>query len=813
MSTLIQDTRYGLRMLAKSPGFTAVAVITLALGIGATTAIFSVVNGVLLSPLPYSKPGRVMILSESSRDFPQMSVSYPNFLDWQRQQRSFSSLAIYRQDSFNLSNRSGAEVVSIRMVSSGFFKALGLPPSLGRAFTPADDHLGAAPTAVLSYSFWQKHFGGKPDVIGKMITMDDQSYQVIGVLPKNFWFFDAQDVYTPIGIYNLLWTNHRDSHPGTRVVGRLRNGVSVGGAQADMTDIARRLAHEYPKADADHGIVVNPALGYLVRNVRSTLYLLLGAVCFVLLIACANVANLLLGRGAAREREMAVRAALGARRARVVRQLLTESILLALCGGGLGVFLAESGTRLLMAYVPGDLPRSQQVAVDVRVLFFVAAVSILTGIIFGLAPALRSATPNLNQGLKEGARGSTGGRHRLQRGLVIAETGLALVLLVGAGLTLQTILRVSHANPGFTTRGALIFDVSLPAARYTIAANNRAFYRELLDRLRALPGVRAAGMTADMPMRGDSENDFYIKERPKPQPQNMPMAMFYLSSPGYLRAMGIRLLRGRFFTDQDNINSQPVVAIDDAMARHLFPHQDPIGQHIVFPFKGADQPREIVGIVHHISHWGPGQGRDWKIQDALYMPPAQIPDIFYKSAGVFNGTLVVRTSSAPQGMIAGVKRAVHSIDPGVAVYDTQTMSELVGSTLAAQRFTSLLMAIFAALALALAVIGIYGVLSYSVAQRTHEIGIRMALGAGRRDVLSWVIRQGMTLAGLGVLAGIVAAVALTRFMNSFLYGVSATDPATFIAVPLVLLIAALLATYIPARRATKVDPIVALRYE
>jgi putative ABC transport system permease protein len=813
VGTLIQDFRYGLRMLLKHRGLTTVAVITLALGIGATTAIFSVVNGVLLSPLPYPRPNQVMVLSETSRDFSEMSVSYPNFLDWQQQNHSFTSMAAYRGESFNLSVPSGAEAISVLMVAADFFKTLGVSPALGRGFLASDDHLGAAPTAIVSYAFWQRHFGGKPDVIGKPLTMNDQTYTVIGVLSKDFWFFDRQDVYVPIGIYDRLWTHSRDEHPGMRVVGRLKPAVMPGEAQADMTNIARRLAQEYPKSNAGNGIAVIPARRYIVRDVRSTLYLLLGAVCFVLLIACVNVANLLMSRSAAREKEMAIRAALGAGWRRVMRQLLTESVLLALFGGALGIFLAFAGTKLLLAYVPGNLPRSQNVGLDLRVLLFVAGVSVVTGIIFGFAPALRSAKPDLNATLKEGARGSSGRRHRLQNGLVVAELGLALVLLASAGLTIETIFRLSHVNTGFETRGSLIFSVSLPAARYSIGANNRAFYKNLLDKLSALPGVRAAGLTADMPMRSDSEVEFYIEERPKPEPQNMPSAMFYVTSPGYLSAMGISLLRGRFFTDHDNLSGQPVVAIDDAMARTLFPHEDPLGQHIIIPFPGVDAPREIVGIVHHIKHWGPGQDSSWKINDAFYMPAAQIPDQFYRSIGVFNATIVARTSSAPLSVLASVKRIVHSIDPDVAVDDVQTMDALVRSSIAAQRFTMMLMVTFGVLALVLAAIGIYGVISYSVSRRTHEIGIRVALGAQRRDVLLWVIGQGMTLALLGVAGGVIAAAFATRLLARLLYGVKPTDPATFIAVSLILAAVALLACYIPARRATEVDPMTALRFE
>jgi predicted permease len=801
-------------MMGKSPGFTVVAIITLALGIGATTAIFSVVNGVLLRPLPFPNPGGLTILYENSPKFDEMSVSYLNFLDWQRQQRSFSSLAIYRGDSFNLSGPSGAEVVSARMISDGFFKILGVSPFLGREFTSQDNHLGAAPAAILDYSFWQRRYGGNPDIVGKSITMDDQNYNVIGVLPKNFWFFGRHDVYVPIGIYDRIWAKDRGERWGSRVVGRLEPRVSGGQAQADMTDIARRLARQYPKDDAGQGITVMPLAHYLVKDVQATLYLLLGAVCLVLLIACVNVANLLLGRSAAREKEMAIRAAMGARRGRVIRQLLTESVLLALFGGGLGILLAVWGTHGILSYVPGELPRSQNVGLDLGVLIFVVAVSVITGLLFGLAPAFRSAQTDLVGSLQEGSRGSTRRRHGLQNGLVVAEVGLALVLLIGAGLTLRTILHLNHVKTGFDTSSALVFDVSLPPARYASGPTNRAFYKELTDRLSDLPGVNAVGTNQDMPITGsDSEYGFYVAGRPKPQPQNIPMAMMYMTSPGYIRAMGISLLRGRFFADQDTLRSQRVVVIDDALARKFFPRRDPISQQIVVPFPGFEVPWTIVGVVHHIKHFGPAGPKNWKVNQALYLPMAQMPDQLYTMVGVMNLTLVVRTSVDPQSMTASIKNVVHSIDSGVAVNDVHTMNELERTSLTAQHFTALLLGIFAGLALVLAAIGIYGVISYLVAQRTHEIGIRIALGAQQRQVLLWVIRQGMTLALGGLAAGIFAAVFATQLMASTLYGVSATDALTFIVVSLILAAVALLACYVPARRATKVDPMVALRHE
>ncbi|MGH9470575.1 MAG: ABC transporter permease, partial [Terriglobia bacterium] len=722
----------------------------------------------------------------------------------------------YRWEGFNLSVRSGAEAVSAVMVSADFFTVLGVPPMLGRGFSAGDNHLGAAPTVVLSYKFWQKLFGGKSSVIGKSINMGDQNYDIIGVLPKNFWFFGQShnDVFVPIGIYDRLWTHNRDVTTALWAVGRLKPGITPGQAQADMTAVVERLAEQYPKDDAGYGIKMSPVLAWSVRDSRGTLWLLLGAVCFVLLIACVNVANLLLSRAASRQREIAIRAALGASARRVVRQLLTESVLLGLLAGGVGVLLAWTGTRLLLAEVPGNLPRSQNVGLDLRVLLFAVAVSVITGIFFGLAPSLRSARPDLQDALKEGSRGSTGGQHRLQRGLVIAEVGLALVLLIGAGLTLKSIWYLGSVNIGFNPNHALSFEVSLPPARYQDANSNRTFYKELLAKLRALPGVKAAGATDFMPLSGnDNEWPFYVEGRPKPRMQNMPETMFYRTTPGYLGAMGISLLRGRFFTGQDNLNSSPVIVIDDVFAHTVFPHETPIGRHIILPFAGLDAPREIVGVVHHIKTFGPAGRKNWNVYNQLYMPTLQIPDQFYKVGGVRNLTLVVRTAVDPRAMTAAVIRTVHSIDNGVAVNSVQTVNEMERTSLAAQRFTVILMAIFAALALALAAIGIYGVISYSVSQRTHEIGIRMALGAQSRDVLRHVLGQGMVLALIGVGIGIAAALGLTRFMVSLLYAVKPTDPLTFIAVALILLGVALLACYIPARRATQVDPVVALRHE
>ncbi len=723
-------------------------------------------------------------------------------------------MAGYHPDAFNLATHQGAEVVTIGTVSAGFFRTLGIPPALGRGFSAADDRLGAGPTAVLSYGFWQRHFDSKRDVIGKALTMSGQSYTVIGVLPKDFWFFRREDVYVPIGIYDRIWIHQRRTGFGMLVVGRLKLGVTRGEAEADMTDVARRLAQEYPKADAGRGINVTSALSFLVKDVRTTLYLLMGAVCFVLLIACVNVANLLLSRSAGRQKEMGIRAALGAGWRRVVRQLLTESVLLALFGGAFGILLAYASAKLLLAYVPGELPRAQNAGLDPRVLLFVVVASAVTGIIFGLAPALRSANPDLNDTLKEGGRGASRRGHRLQNGLVVAEMGLAVVLLAGAGLTLQSILRLNLVKTGFNPQDTVRFEVSLPYRHYSVGANDRAFYKNVLDRLRVLPGVQAAGMAGGMPMGWELEASFYVEGRPKPHPQSMPAARLYRTSRGYLQAMGISLLRGRSFTDQDTLGSQPVVMIDDALARKFFPHQNPVGQHLILFFDNpSGVPHEIVGVVHHVKQFGPAGRKNWKIHDALYTPAAQIADPGYKAYGPLDGDVIVRTASAPETIIPSVRRAVRSVDPEVAVYDFETIDDVIRTSLAAIRFTTLLIAIFAVLALALAAIGIYGVTSYSVSQRTREIGLRVSLGAQKRDVLNMVVGQGLKLAAIGVAAGIVGALGVTRFLSSLLYGIKPTDSLTFATVAVILMAVAPLACCVPALRAARVDPSVALRHE
>ncbi len=813
MSTVLQDIRYAFRVLAKTPGFAIVAVLTIALGIGANTAIFSVVNAVLLRPLPYLDASRVMILSEKTPQFDSASVSYLNFLDWQNRNRSFSQLSGFRRESFNLAGVSSPERLPGRQVSPGFLSILGVTPILGRDFLPEDGRPGAPPVVILSYRFWQRRFAGDASVAGRVLVLNDVPHTVIGVIPQSFWFYSPSDVFVTFANASPLSTRVRENRNGTYVVGRLKRGVSLAQAGSDMDQIGRSLAAEFPAANADHGIVVKPILEDIVGDARSSLLLLLGAVGFVLLIACVNIANLLLARSTARAKEIAIRAALGASRWRMIRQLLTESVLLAVFGGALGALLALWGTSSLIASVPGTLPRTEDVSPDFRVLLFTLTASLLTGILFGIGPAFRASRTDLHDTLKEGIRGSTSGRHRLQDVLVVSELALTLVLLVGAGLILRTILSLRGVNPGFDPRNALVFNTALSHQRYGEAAKVRSFYRQVLARLNQVPGVKAASLALNLPMRDDSETGFYVEGRPKPKPEEMPWAMHYLVSSGYADAMGLRLLRGRYLSDQDTENSSPVVVIDELMARGVFPNEDPIGKRFIIPFPGFDAPREIVGVVSHVKHWGIAQDSQARIQYQFYMSFFQVPDALFKQVGTFDMTLLVRTAGDPRAFVAPAEATIHGLDPDLPVYAAQTMGEIVETSFAAQRFAGLLLGLFAGIALVLAAVGIYGVMAYSVGQRTQEMGIRMALGATRQDILRLVLGRGALLTGAGALLGLLACLGLTRFLASLLYGVTATDPATFLAVAFVLDAVALFACYVPARRATRVDPMIALRYE
>jgi predicted permease len=807
---LIGDVKYGLRLLARSPGFAAVAVITLALGIGANAAIFSVVNGVLLRPLPYSDPGELVRIYESNQQFRQMSVSYLNFKDWQRESKSFTAMAVYRHYDFLMTSQAGAIHLDGKRVSADFFSVLGVNPAFGRAFVAQDDVPGAAPVVMIGASFWKREFGGAPGVVGRSLTLDGRDWTIVGVVPAGFQFGRSADIYEPIGQWVTPEMTDRVDHPGLRVVARLAPGVSLAAAQQEMSAIARQLAVLYPKADEGHGVRVLSLAADMVADVRGTLLVLLGAVGFVLLIACGNVANLLLARSAARQKEFAIRGALGAGRQRLVRQLLTEGILLALVGGALGVLVAVWGTQAMLAAVPGGLPRMNSVHLDGRVVAFLFLISVLTGIIFALAPALRSTDTGLGETLKEGSRSVAQGRSRLQRWLIAGEVAMSLVLLVGAGLLLRTLGHLWAVDPGFDSQNVLTMQVALSPQLSTEPAQARLAYQQLLDRVETIPGIRSAAVTTLLPLSGsDSEESFWEGSGAAPPVNEMKMALNYIVTPDYLKVMRIPLIRGRFFTNEDDAKSAPVIVVDTVFARQFFPGQDPIGKQINMMMLG---PVQIIGLVGHVRHWGLAADNTAKIRAQTYFPLYQIPDQFMREASI-GLMLAVRTPTNPLAATAAIRAAVLGPGRDQPIYSVKTMEQMISDSIASQRFSMLLLGLFAGLALVLAGVGIYGVISYSVSRRTHEIGIRMALGAAPPAVLKMVVSEGMrtVLAGLGI--GVVAALGLTRFLASLLYGVTATDPMTFAGVVILLLLVALAACLAPAQRAMRVAPTTSLRYE
>ena len=817
METLVQDLKYAVRMLVKSPSFTIIAILTLSLGIGANTALFSVVNGVLLRPLPYSQPDRLVVLSEKTVNFESSSISYPNFLDWQRSNSAFASMAAYRSDDFSITGSGEAERVRVGMISAGFFEILGVNPVRGRLFASEEDHLNGAPVAIISAGLWQRKFGSAPGIVGKTITMNGTGYTVVGIVPGSFQLestnFGIKDVFVPIGQNKDPLFYHRDVHEGMRAIGRLKPGVTLAAAQADMDQIAGNLAVTYPDADKGAGISLVPLKKDIVGDVEPFLLVLLGAVGFVLLIACVNVANLQLARSTTRAREFAIRSALGASQSRVIRQLLTESILLGLAGGALGLWLAAWGTQAALRTLPETLPRAQDVGLDGRVLVFTLFASIVAGVIFGLAPALKTARPNLQETLRESGRGASGAKHRAQGVFVVIEMAMALILLIGAGLMIRSLVDLWSVNPGFNSRGVLTFAVSMSPSLGATAATSRSAIRRLDETLQSVPGVEAVSSTGgSLPMTGDNEFPFWLEGQPKPANESeMDVSLFYLSGPEYLRVMGIPLHRGRYFTADDNEHSPAVMVIDESFARQFFPNEDPIGKHIHINI--LDSGPEIVGIVGHVKHWGLDTDGDAKhpIVAQAYMPFMQIPDKFW--SGPPQTEVVLRTKGSPAALVPAIRQVIEKLNGENVIYETKALDDIVADSLAARRFSMILLSVFAALALLLSSIGIYGVISYVVGQRTHEIGVRMALGAQRGDVLRLMLSEGMRMALLGVAIGVAMALGLTHIMVKMLFGVSATDPATFAAVAIVLSTVALAACYIPARRATRVDPIVALRYE
>jgi putative ABC transport system permease protein len=812
METIFQDLRYGFRMLIQKPAFTFIVVIVLAIGIGATTAIFSVVNAVLLRPLSFDKPDKILTVWNTAEKEDQFPVSYPDFLDWQERNQSFEQLAAYSSRDFTMTGT--GEPVRLRgvMITGDLLPILGVQPAIGRFFRQEEDKPGAR-AALLSHRMWQQHFASDADIRDKTITLNGQSYTIIGVMPQGFQFpiqnDPAIDFWTTTATLQegaVPLSVQRGNH-ALEVIGRAKDGVTLEQAQSDMSAIAGALASQYPDTDSQFGARVAPLQIELVKDIRPALLILFSAVGCVLLIACVNVANLLLVRATTRQKEVAIRTALGATRLRIIRQLLTESLLLSVLGGVLGLLLAMWGMDLLISIAPG-LPRVGEIAIDAKVLSFTALIAFATGIFFGIAPALQISRTELTQTLKEGGRTSGGGAHRnrVRSALVVLEVAIALMLLVGAGLFINSFMRLQKVNPGFDTNNALSFRIGLPDARYPETQQKVDFYKQFASRIESLPGVTKVAYTTALPLSGQGGGvGFSIEGEPKTSSLPFPHDTDYRTvSPGYFNTMGIQLLDGRDFDERDELMSNPVVIINETLAKRYFANQNPLGKRIN-PSFGIDNRgilmREIVGIVGNLKH----SSLSAETQPEVYIAYRQNP----RPTMMF----VVRASNDPSNLAAAIREEAHSLDSNLPIYNVRTFDQYLSASVAQPRFNTLLLGVFAGTALILTIVGLYGVTSYSVTQRSHEIGVRMALGATSRDVLTLIIKQGVGLTLIGVALGLGGAFAFTRVAESLLFGVTATDPFTFIAVSVLLIGVSLTACAIPARRATKVDPMIALRYE
>jgi predicted permease len=807
LEDLAQDLRYALRGLRKHRGFTTVAVITLALGIGANTAIFTVINTVLLRPLPYERPDQLVVLTEMISDRP-IGVSYPNFVDWRGQNTALENVAAVRnRESFNLTGAGESERLQGRLVSANFLTTLGVKPIRGRDFAAEDDQPGANPVAIISHALWQRRFGADETIVGKQLTLNGQQFTVIGITPPNFQFGSEADVSVPIGLSAERF-KLRGKDPGINAFARLKPGTSTEAANAELNTIAARLEQQYPDTNTGRRVRVESLRESVVGEVRPTLLTLLGAVGFVLLIACANVANLLLTRSAGRQKEMAIRTALGAGRARILRQLFTESAVLALAGGVVGLLLAIWGTSLISSYIPEGIPRMSELGIDGRVLLFTLGASLLTGVFFGLAPALQSPDSNLAETLKEGERNSSRGHNRAGKLLVVSEVALTLVLLVGAGLLVKSFWRLSQVDPGFNPQNVLAMQIAI-SARPEEGPRVDGFLSNLQSRVKALPGVQSVSVSNGLPFEGANFPPFTIDGQPPPAPGQDPTGLLYTVSADYFKTMGIELVRGRLFSSQDTRETPQVALIDEVFARQYFPNQDPIGQRFKLATPGADN-HEIVGVVRHVEHVNL-EGQTANTAEFYFnfdqLPIATLPRY------VRRVNLLVRTTVEPLSLAGPVRNQISALDKDQAVFNVRTMEQALSRSVAARRFSMILLGVFAMLALTLAAVGIYGVISYSVAQRTREVGIRMALGARTIDVIKLVVRDGLKLVMIGVGVGLAGALLLTRMMTTLLFGVTPTDAVTYATVALGLIIVALIACCIPARRAAKVDPLVALRFE
>jgi putative ABC transport system permease protein len=811
MGTIWQDIRYGFRVIAKRPGVTLIAVLTLALGVGANTAIFSVVDAVLLRPLPYKQPDRLVFLQESSPQIPDMSISMANFNDWRAMNTVFESMAPYQADTVVLTGQGDAERLQMRNITADLFPTLGVQPILGRALTPDDDKVGAKPVVLLSDGYWASKFARDPNVIGKKLDLSGEIYTIVGVLPSSK-FHGSWRQYS---LFSSLWRHEdteggparRDSHPGIVAFARLKPGVTLAQATAEMKGIASRLAKQYPDSNSTHSVLVCSLLDAIVGDVRPSLLVLLAAVGFVLLIACANVANLMLARATERHKEMAIRTALGAGRFRLIRQLLTESLLMALSGGVLGLWLAYVVTSALVSAAPSNVPRIDGVSVNGWVLLFTLGLSVFTGFFFGIFPAWQASRTDVQEAIKEGGRGGTSntGPKRIRAALVVGEVAVSIVLLIGAGLMIKSLYRVLQADPGFDPSGVVTAGISLPDSHYKNPAQQRAFVQQLVGKVAATHGMQAVGFVT--PLLGGWQNGYIIEGRPLPSPEEQRSTDMASLTPDAMRAMGVHLIRGRFFTREDNEKAAPVCIVDTTMAQLVWPGENPIGKRLsvngLSPDPAFQSPywRTVVGLVGHVKNYGVDQPS----REETYLPFAQFPRQ--------GGTLVMRTLADPASAASAVRTVMKSLDLGLPLSQVRTLADIVDDNVAPRRLSVMLLGAFAALALLLAAVGIYGVMSYMVTQRTKEIGVRIALGAQPPDILRLVLHNGMTLLLLGIAIGLAGAFSLSRFLQSLLFEVKSTDLLTFASVPLLLAAVAFLACYLPARRATRVDPVIALRNE
>jgi predicted permease len=809
LEDLWQDVRYAVRALRQRPGFAVVALLTLALGTGGTTVMFAVMNGVLLKPLSYPEPERLVALHEQADTHGSpLQVAYPNFLDWERESRTLAPMAAWTYGGGTVSEPGDAEYESGREISPELFSVLGIPLIRGRAFLPDDDRVGAAPVVIISDRLWQRRFDRSSAAVGLPLMLDGRPYTVVGIAPAGFQLDGEVELFTPLGQNRAPRMQSREAR-FLHVLARLRPGVTMNEAQTELALIGHRLAEHYPKSNAGIGLLALPLRQELVGDVRPTLWLLFGAVTLVLLIACVNVASLLLARAVSRERELTMRVALGASRGRLVRQCLTESAVLALSGGMLGVLVAGVGTRPFLMLWPGSLPRAAEVRFDGHVLLFALAGSLLSGLLFGIAPAVRAPGGALEQTLRVGARSVAGGYRRLYAGFVTSEIALAVVLLVAAGMVGRTLLRLSALDPGVDIRNVLVTRLAMSPDALGNPEQIRVAWQDVLDRARRVPGVRSVALTDIIPMRiGTNALGYWTTPAPPP-PNTMPVALATTVTPDYLAVMGIPLRQGRFFNEQDRIGAEPVVVIDEVLARHAFGGQDPVGKRL---FVQALGPSKVLGVVGHVRHWGLADDDQARVRDQIYYPLAQVPGALLHLFSSFM-SVAVRTNVPPLNLIEPLRRSIRGRSGDLALYEVRTMEQLADATLARQRFLSLLFSIFAGLALFLACIGLYGVLAYLTGQRVPEIGVRMALGASAADVIYLVLRQSLGMIVSGVVVGTLVAFAAGRVLEGLVQGIGPIEPSTFAIVIPLLMIAAVIASLVPARRASRVDPISALRQE